>query len=41
MGVDWTSVVVAFLGVFALSLIAASQLPHTRRKKPEPGPEQQ
>lgn len=42
-GVDWTSVVVAFLGIFALSLIAAAQLPHLpRRKKPaKPGPEQQ
>lgn len=33
-GVDWASVIAAFLGVFALSLIAAAQLPRTRRKKP-------
>ena len=40
-GVDWPSVVVAFLGIFALLLIALSVIPHKPLRRPRSDSEQQ
>lgn len=40
-GVDWPSVAVAFLGIFALLLIALSVIPHKPLRRPSSDSEQQ